>query len=80
VWEGPHHPNLQFVDGTSPSGKVFSIGEIPQHYLVRYEELVSDPGKVLKGLSGFLGCDFDVKMVEDYSEKAVSIVRDPTHP
>jgi hypothetical protein len=31
-------------------------------------------------LCGFLGCDFDVKMVEDYSEKAVSIVRDPTHP
>jgi len=29
VWEGPTSPELEFADGTSPSGKVFSIGEIP---------------------------------------------------
>jgi hypothetical protein len=52
----------------------------PRHYVVRYEELVLDPVKVLSGLSCFLGCDFDMKMVEGYSEKVGSIVRDPTHP
>jgi Sulfotransferase family len=28
----------------------------PRHYVVRYEELVLDPAKVLSGLCGFLGC------------------------
>jgi Sulfotransferase domain len=31
----------------------------PRRYVVRYEELVLDPAKVLSGLCGFLGCDFE---------------------
>jgi len=50
--------------------------EDPQHYLVRYEELISDPVKVLSGLCEFLGCDFDPKMVENYSEKAANLIRE----
>jgi hypothetical protein len=80
VWEGPTSPELAVRRWDVALRESLQYRGDPQHYLVRYEELVSDPGKVLKGLCGFLGCDFDVKMVEDYSEKAVSIVRDPTHP
>ncbi|MDQ6704113.1 MAG: sulfotransferase [Pseudomonadota bacterium] len=47
----------------------------PRHYLVRYEELVSDPVQILSGLCGFLGCDFDKKMVEGHSEKVSDLIR-----
>lgn len=45
-----------------------------RHCFVRYEELVSDPAKILSGLCGFLGCDFDEKMLTEHSEKVSSLI------
>lgn len=46
----------------------------PRHYLLRYEDLVSDPIKVLSGVCEFLDCDFDEKMVTDYSRQASRLI------
>jgi hypothetical protein len=48
----------------------------PRHYMIRYEELVSDPVRILSGLCGFLGCDFDKQMIADSSEKAGDLILD----
>ncbi len=79
-WVGPATPELAVRRWNVALRESLRYRGDPRHYLVCYEELVSDPVKVLSGLCGFLGCDFDMKMVEDYSEKLVSIVRDPTNP
>ena len=80
VWEGPTSPELAVRRWNVALRESLQYRGDPRHYMVCYEELVSDTVKVLTGLCGFLGSDFDMKMVENYSEKAVSIVRDPAHP
>jgi hypothetical protein len=54
VWEGPTSPELAVRRWNVALRESLQYRGDPQHYLVRYEELVSDPGKVLKGLCGFL--------------------------
>jgi hypothetical protein len=80
VWKAPASPEFAIRRWKVALRESLQYRGDPRHCLVCYEELVSDPVKVLSGLCGFLGCDFDMKMVEDYSEKVVSIVRDPTNP
>jgi hypothetical protein len=46
----------------------------PQHYFVRYGDLISDPVKTLSGLCAFLGCEFDERMVSDHSRKAKELI------
>lgn len=48
----------------------------PRHYLVSYEDLVSEPTKVLIELCNFLGCEFDERMVQNFSEKTGELIRE----
>jgi len=53
--------------------------EDPRHYIVRYEELVSDPVRTLAGLCTFLRCEFDDNMVKHYSDRGGELIRESEH-
>ncbi|MEB3829843.1 sulfotransferase family protein [Phormidium sp. CCY1219] len=46
------------------------------HTLVRYEQLVEDPQSVLTKLCGFMGVEFDERMLQDYGKAAKQVVRE----
>jgi len=46
----------------------------PDHALVRYEDLVTEPGKVLEALCAFIGVAFDEQMLADYAQQAGRLV------
>jgi hypothetical protein len=48
----------------------------PRHYFVKYEELISEPVRILRSLCGFLGYAFDEKMLHDQTETFGKLVRD----
>jgi hypothetical protein len=54
---------------------------IPQErkYKVRFEELVKQPSKVLEGICGFLGLEFQSEMMQPYLEKQ-NRMTDGIHP
>lgn len=47
----------------------------PNHILIRYENLVADPEKVLSQLCTFLGLEFDAVMLTAYGQTARKVVR-----
>lgn len=50
--------------------------EKPNHYLVKYEEIVQNPGGVLEPLCQFIGIEFLPQMLEDYQETAKQLIRE----
>jgi hypothetical protein len=48
----------------------------PNHTLVRYEDLVANPEKVLRKLCEFIGVEFSETMLEDYRDVAKQLIRD----
>ncbi|MBZ4421923.1 type I polyketide synthase [Myxococcus sp. RHSTA-1-4] len=59
VWAMPNQNLLDFYE---------RIGSERVHW-VRYEELVSEPARVMKGVSDFLGLPYDEGMVQPYDGK-----------
>jgi hypothetical protein len=47
----------------------------PNHYFVRYEELVNEPEEVLQGVCRFLGCEYDEQMISGHSKAAEGLVQ-----
>ncbi len=46
----------------------------PHHTLVRYEQLVQDPGSTLKTLCAFVGLPFEAQMLDCYAENAADLI------
>lgn len=44
------------------------------HFLVRYEQLIADPGPVLAALCDFIGLPYDDKMLSGYTEAAEPLI------
>jgi Sulfotransferase family len=44
------------------------------HYLVRYEELASNPQKTLEGICAYLGCRFDGHMIAEQATAASALI------
>jgi hypothetical protein len=50
-----------------------------QYMELRYEDLLEDPERQLKGITEFLGLEYSRRMLRDYSAKAMDRVPDDTH-
>jgi len=51
----------------------------PAHYIVRYEELASNPRKSLEGICAFLGCRFDGCMITNQASAASELIEPIEH-
>jgi hypothetical protein len=49
---------------------------LPRHFLVRYEDLVSDPESTLRRLCPFLDLEFEVEMRDGYRQAAGRLIRE----
>lgn len=47
----------------------------PHHHFVLYEKLVKEPESTLRKICEFLGCDYDHRMVNDYSQEASTLIQ-----
>ncbi|MES1998845.1 MAG: sulfotransferase [Pseudomonadota bacterium] len=47
----------------------------PHHHFVLYENLVKEPEGTLRNICEFLDCDYDNRMVNDYSQEAATLVQ-----
>ncbi len=56
VWATANRNLLEFLETVDPA----------RHYLVRYEDMVSDPTQVMTGLCQFLGVPFDEAVLNPY--------------
>ncbi|MGL4503386.1 MAG: sulfotransferase family protein [Planktothrix sp.] len=48
----------------------------PNHFLVRYEQLVEEPKTVLEKVCQFIGVEFTENMLEDYRQVSQQLIRD----
>lgn len=48
----------------------------PEHYIINYEDLIENPSGELVKICGFLGCEFDEGMVNNFSTMARNLVLD----
>jgi pimeloyl-ACP methyl ester carboxylesterase len=58
IWANSNQNILEFFTQINPK----------QHYLVRYEELVAEPAKVMQGLCEFLGIEYQTEMLNPYAQ------------
>jgi acyl transferase domain-containing protein/acyl-CoA synthetase (AMP-forming)/AMP-acid ligase II/pimeloyl-ACP methyl ester carboxylesterase len=58
IWANSNQNILEFFTQINPK----------QHYLVRYEELVAEPAKVMQGLCEFLGIEYQTGMLNPYAQ------------
>jgi amino acid adenylation domain-containing protein len=58
------------------------LTHIPAHrqYLVRFEELVNSPQRILEGVAAFLGLPYDARMHDPYGQDQQTLMTDPVHP
>lgn len=46
-----------------------------QHYFVFYEKLVKEPENTLREICKFLGCEYDHRMVNNFSQEAATLIQ-----
>jgi hypothetical protein len=49
---------------------------LPRHFLVRYEDLVSEPQSTLRRLCRFMGLEFEAEMLDDYGPASERLIRE----
>jgi len=59
IWTASHQNIVSFLEGVPAE----------RHRTVRFEEMVSDPEPVMRGVAEFLGLDYRPAMIEPYQER-----------
>jgi hypothetical protein len=74
TWGGPWNIDRCIEKWNEDVGRTLSYVDVPNHFLVRYEELVDRPEAILRALCGFIGIGFHSDMLEDHARAAHSVI------